>query len=155
MKDLKDFLNESLVNESKISSIGASSIVEFLKGGEDWSVLSGDFGWDQKYVDLLKDHAKFIEADGGYNGDGDGWIIDTTEDEEFDNKSLGYGRVNLRTPSIKKLLDNKKVKDLLGIKDVKAAGIYWISGYNSPTLIAFDIDNADVKKILDNIEEEL
>lgn len=155
MKDLKDFLNESLVNESKISPIGASAIVEFLKGEEDWSVLLDDFEWDQKYVDLLKDHAKYIEADGGYNGDGDGWIVDTTGDEFFDNRSLGYGRVNLNKPSVKKLLDNKKVKDLLGIKDVKAAGIYWISGYNSPTLIAFDIDNADVKKILNNIEDEL
>ena len=119
-KNLVDFINESLVNEAKISPIDVSAIVAFLKKEEDWSVLSDDFGWDQKYIDLLKDHAGFIEAGGGYNGNG--WIADITGDEEYNYGSLGYGRADLKNPYIKILLNNKQVKDWLGIKDIKAAG---------------------------------
>ena len=169
MKDLSVLIQENLVCEGKFPGLDIESFISFKNDEidmEEWP----DYGLDElddKYIDFIKNHCAIIERGGGYDGNGEDAYsyLDTlgfehldklfgiAGDSEDDDYSFFDGSVELPFED-GELLDKDWLKaagKVAGI-NAKIGSTYYTAGYETPTFVLFDQNNAMAKEIISKIE---
>ena len=157
MKNLKEFLNEAIVDEARLGQVGASIFSDLLASG-GLQKLVRDCGWSSKHKDEAIYHCTILDP----TQDGNDYVVDAYREKlgeypEYiplmDPDVISGGILNLRDKDTKEFFNLPFVKKKLG--NVKLAGLYWLSGWESPVIVAFDRDSKEAKEILNALESEL